>query len=108
VDVPAPDQRRHESAQLDALRSAGFEADFEVRDDGLQVVGQGPVDPATVHIDAQYRFEGASDPDDESVVYGLHDTVSGARGVWVSAYGPSASAAEADVLAVLASNPSCR
>jgi hypothetical protein len=108
VDVPAPDQRRHESAQLDALRSAGFEADFQVRDDVLFVVGQGPVDPRTVHIDAQYRFEGASDPDDESVVYGLHDTVSGTRGVWVSAYGPAASAGEADVLSVLASNPSCR
>ena len=108
VDDTAPDQLRTETAQLDALRAAGFDADFEVRGDDLVVVGHGRVDPATVHIDAQYRFEGASDPDDESVVFGLHDPATGVRGVLVSAYGPAASPAEAFVLSTLAANPSCR
>ena len=59
-----------------------------------------------VHIDGEYRFEGASNPDDESLVLALHDVVSGRLGVLITAYGPAASAAEADVLAALALNPS--
>ena len=55
-----------------------------------------------MHIDQQYRFEGASDPDDESLVLALHDAESGPRGVLITAYGPSASASEAEVLAALA------
>ena len=102
-----PPQHRHESTQLDALREAGFDADFEVHREGLVLRGHGPVDPRDIHIDLQYRFEGASNPDDESVVFGLHDPRTGIRGVLISAYGPAASADEADVLAVLAANPSC-
>ena len=107
TDDGAPPPERTETSQLVALRDAGFDGDFEVRDGGLVLRGHGPVDPRDLHIDAQYRFEGASDPDDESVVLGLHDPATGVRGVLVSAYGPSASATEADVLAVLAANPSC-
>jgi len=106
-ELDPPQQQRHESSQLDTLRDAGFDGDFEIRGDELVLSGHGPVDPRQVHVDLQYRFEGASDPDDESVVLGLHDPVSGARGVLISAYGPAASGAEADVLAVLAANPSC-
>jgi hypothetical protein len=107
-DFTSPPQHRHESSQLDALRQAGFDRDFEVRDGGLVLRDHGPVDPRGLHIDAQYRFEGESDPDDESLVLGLHDPGSGARGVLISAYGPSASGTEAEILAVLAANPSCR
>ena len=102
-----PQQHRHESSQLEALREAGFDRDFEVRGRDLVLRDHGPVDPRGLHIDAQYRFEGASDPDDESLVLGLHDPGSGARGVLISAYGPSASGSEAEILSVLAANPSC-
>ena len=102
-----PAQARTETPQLAALRQAGFEADFEIRDGQLVLSGQGPVDPHQVHIDRQYRFEGASDPDYESLVLALHDMTSQVRGVLVSAYGPAASASEAEILAVLGTNPSC-
>jgi len=104
---PLPAQARTETPQLEALRQAGFDADFEIQGTQLLVTGQGPVDPRQVHIDRQYRFEGASDPDYESLVLALHDVASGARGVLISAYGPAASAAEADILAVLGTNPAC-
>jgi hypothetical protein len=103
----SPPQHRHESSQLEALREAGFDRDFEVRGPDLVLRDHGPVDPRGLHIDAQYRFEGASDPDDESLVLGLHDPGSGARGVLISAYGPAASSNEAEILSVLAANPSC-
>ncbi len=102
-----PDQQRTVTSQLEALRQAGFDADFDVMGTELVVRGMGPVDPRGVHIDAQFRFEGASDPDDESLVMGVHDPASGVKGVLVSAYGPSASRAEAEILSVLATNPSC-
>ena len=47
-------------------------------------------DPAVGIIERQYRFEGASNPDDESVVFGVSCPACGARGVLVSAYGPGA------------------
>jgi hypothetical protein len=102
-----PPQARTETPQLAALRQAGFEADFEIRGGQLLLSGQGPVDPHRVHIDRQYRFEGASDPDYESLMLALHDVSSQVRGVLVTAYGPAASASEAEILAVLGTNPSC-
>ena len=107
ADAELPAQARTETPQLEALRQAGFEADFEIRGGELVLSGQGPVDPRQVHIDRQYRFEGASDPDYESLVLALHDVGSQVRGVLISAYGPAASASEAEILAVLGTNPSC-
>jgi hypothetical protein len=50
------------------------------------------------------RLEGASDPDDLVAVVGLVCPVCGARIAAVLHYGPTASAAEADVLAALDCN----
>ena len=102
-----PPQARHESTQLDALRTAGYEADFEIGRHGLAISGGDAVPIADVHIDREYRFEGASDPDDESLVLALHDSASGRLGVLITAYGPSASEGEADVLSALAANERC-
>jgi len=102
-----PDQQRTETPQLEALRAAGYGEDFEVVHGELVLRGVGPVDLATVHIDQQYRFEGASDPDYESLVLALHSPGTGARGVLITAYGPSASAAEADILSHLTVAPNC-
>jgi len=102
-----PDQQRTETPQLVALREAGYVEDFEVAHGALVLTGTGPVDLATVHIDQQYRFEGASDPDDESLVLALHMPDTGARGVLITAYGPSASASEGAVLSGLALIENC-
>jgi hypothetical protein len=104
-DLPA--QQRHESSQLEALRAAGYEADFEVGRLGLAISGGDVVPIGDVHIDREYRFEGASNPDDESLVLALHDATSGRLGVLITAYGPAASADEADVLSALARNERC-
>lgn len=49
-------------------------------------------------IERTYRFEGASDPDDEAIVIGMRCPHCGARGVLVSGYGPSADPDEIDVI----------
>jgi hypothetical protein len=102
-----PDQQRTETPQIVALRGAGYVDDFEIAGDELVLAGAGPIDLAAVHIDQHYRFEGASDPDYESLVLALHVPHSGVRGVLVTAYGPAASAAEADILSRLTMAPRC-
>jgi hypothetical protein len=86
------------------LRNRGYLADFAVTRDGR--IGCGVCGdthaPADAIVDAVYRFEGMSDPDDEAVVFGLTCRACGTRGVLVTAYGPAASAEEASVVAALA------
>jgi hypothetical protein len=57
-------------------------------------------------IESTARFEGASNPDDQAVVFGLHCDGCGVRGVLVTAYGPTATAEEAAVITALSSPPS--
>lgn len=89
---------------LDALRRAGYTADFSVTVDGLLCSGScGHVHrPQDAVIDSTARFEGASDPDDEAVVFGLRCQLCGTLGVLVAAYGPTATAEEAAVVTALA------
>ncbi len=47
-----------------------------------------------------YRFEGQSDPDDQAAVFAL-TCHCGCRGIYVIAYGPSMSGADADVVSHL-------
>ena len=47
---------------------------------------------------ADYRFEGASDPDDMSIVVGLRCRICGRTGVVVSAFGPDADPRLFDIL----------
>lgn len=57
-------------------------------------------DPSTMTVDEIVRFEGASDPDDEAILYAL-TTDCGHRGVYSSAYGAAASSDDIDVVVAL-------
>ena len=89
--------------ELTALRSRGYAGDFTVTDDSaLRCEACGHVHPPEeAVIESTARFEGASDPDDEAVVYGLRCLVCGTRGVLVATYGPMATAEEAAVVTAL-------
>ena len=86
-----------------ALRERGFDADFSVTPEAHLRCGVCGLDhsPEDAVIEATYRFEGASNPDDEAVVFGLRCRRCGVAGVLVAAYGPSASAEEAAVVTAL-------
>jgi hypothetical protein len=81
------------------LVSLGYDADFLVDAEGVHCRRCG-----TTHVPEQLividmaRFEGATDPADEAVVFGVECTRCGARGILVSAYGPDA---DPDVFATL-------
>ena len=90
------------SATVDDLTARGWTSEFAA-DEGMLVCGPcGPrIAPADVHIDGIARFEGESDPDDEAAVFALTCPRCGVKGLYVVAYGPSMSGADADVVAHL-------
>jgi len=89
--------------EINSLRQRGYTADFRVTNDGqLRCDPCGhSVEPKDAVIESTARFEGASNPDDQAIVFGLHCETCGLRGVLVAAYGPTATAQEATVLTTL-------
>jgi len=63
---------------LDNLSNNGYSIDYNVEFEGL--VG----DTAIYEIDVLYRYEGDTDPADESSVYGIRNTQTGEKGVFVA------------------------
>lgn len=52
-----------------------------------------------------YRFEGASNPDDQSVLYAISSPKFGVKGVLVNGYGISADAVTDAIIAKLKTHP---
>jgi hypothetical protein len=85
------------SEVLARLVGEGYLADFRLAD-GVRCPND-CAGPAT--IDSTWRFEGASDPDDESIVLALRCPVCRTRGLLTAAYGAMLSGPEALALAAL-------
>lgn len=81
------------------LRAAGFVADLNVSPDGLLVCGYCGTrhDASTLDVERVSRFEGASNPDDQLIMFAARTTC-GHAGIYSSAYGCDAS--PADVTAI--------
>lgn len=72
---------------MELAASRGYHAEFGVGPKGMSVTGTEVFyAPEQVHIHNFYRFEGASNPDDMSILY-LIETSDGQRGTLVDAYG---------------------
>jgi hypothetical protein len=73
------------------LRAQGFLRDFTAVAGGRLRCGEcgTEVDPADLQIDEIVRFEGESDPGDESILYALSSPC-GHSGLYSAAYGPDA------------------
>jgi len=76
-------------ASLNNLVQKGYTEDYKVNDTGLQALKTEKVyQPDQVKVVDFYRFEGTSDPADESILYAI-ETNDGSKGTLVDAYGPS-------------------
>lgn len=84
------------------LRAAGWTEDLDVRDG--RVVGLGGDDASwsadEVRVCHTYRFEGPSDPGDESVLFAV-ELPGGGRGLLIAPYGPEVTAEDAEALRAL-------
>ena len=73
------------------LQSLGYETDFRLDATGIDCGACGIQHmPERLDVTHTYRFEGATNPSDEAIVLGVRCPDCDARGVIVSAYGPSA------------------
>ena len=73
-------QYRYAGAEeaLEELKNEGFEKDYNI---SCEEIEQNPSVFEIVYI---YRYEGMSNPDDESTVYGIRNSESGDKGVFVA------------------------
>jgi hypothetical protein len=81
------------------LRRSGYAIDFIATREGLLRCGAcgRTHDPAQMIVEETVRYEGVSDPADESILLALLCTC-GRRGLYFAAFGPAASAADGAVL----------
>jgi hypothetical protein len=70
------------------LKDRGYTEDFNLDDNCLICNGE-KYNPDDFEITEVYRFEGDSDPDEESVVYGV-ESRNGVKGVLINGYGYAA------------------
>src|SRR5688572_30804699 len=76
------------SAVMNTLQREGFEENFMVKEKGLVGLdSEKTYKPDEVKILNFYRFEGESDPADNSILYAI-ETDDGKRGMVTDAYGP--------------------
>jgi hypothetical protein len=75
---------------LNSLTREGFSDDYKMTEKGLKSLKRERIyAPEEVKVLNFYRFEGNSDPADNSILYAI-ETSDGGRGTLVDAYGPYA------------------
>lgn len=84
------------SQVINRLRQQGYTADLNQHEDNPLWL-----DPDAYMIDNVYRFEGPTNPDDESILYALSSSKYGTKGVLVNGYGLSADGVTAAIEARL-------
>lgn len=91
---------------INALRLDGYSLDFNVQEERIVCHQTNTVlSPEDFEIDKLYRFEGASNPDDQSVLYAISSLKFDVKGVLVNGYGISADAATDAIIARLKTHP---
>ena len=87
---------------VEYLAEQGYVEDYKLSAKGIVAPDRGTAHAAaTAVVDHTFRFEGPSDPGDESIVLGVRCPEWGTKGVIVAAYGPDADPEEAAVLVAL-------
>jgi hypothetical protein len=72
------------------LRTQGYTEDFNLKEDCLECeVREINLFPEEFHIEKVFRFYGASDPDDESILYAISSEKYQLKGILVNGYGVS-------------------
>jgi hypothetical protein len=73
---------------LNGLKKKGYTHDFNLSHDLIELKEKGlALKPEDFDIDEFYRFEGESDPGDNTIVYGISSSKYDIKGVLVNAYG---------------------
>ncbi|MDQ3016339.1 MAG: phosphoribosylpyrophosphate synthetase [Bacteroidota bacterium] len=75
------------SEAINGLHKEGYTLDFNLKNHCIECVAIDlTIHPEAFNVDKYYRFEGISDPGDNSIVYAI-SAETGEKGVLVDAYG---------------------
>lgn len=86
-EVHGKEEMKTLSSCINRLTRDGFEAQFKVVKNGLKSLSTDKVYcPEDIRIVSFYRFEGESDPADNSILYAI-ETSDGEKGTLTDAYG---------------------
>jgi hypothetical protein len=77
------------SEAVEQLKLMGYTDELTIAENGL-LNNACPLDPALFTIDSFHRFEGPSDPADNSIVYAVSSEQLGLKGLLVGDYGGKA------------------
>ena len=93
------------SQTINGLKAEGYTLDFNMQKDSI-VCHQANTElsPDDFEIDAVFRFEGESNPDDESILYAISSPKFNVKGVLVNGYGISSDDASAALVQKLQRN----
>jgi glutamine synthetase type III len=94
------------SETIQALMKEGYTLDFNIGNSCLVCNHtKNEFSPDQFVIDKIYRFEGVSNPDDQSILYAISSETLGVKGVLVNGYGISADEDTNDLIAKLETHP---
>lgn len=84
---------------VDRLTRAGYVDVFRSEANGVKAEKNGMLHrPEDLEIEKIERFEGISNPDDETIVLALHCKAHGCRGTYVAPYGKDMPSADATMI----------
>lgn len=87
------------TAAIDRFRARGYSANFNIKNGKIISETCGSAhDPEAMICEDHRRFEGATDPGDESAVFAIRCSEHGNQGVLVTSYGPAADPGDQDAL----------
>jgi hypothetical protein len=100
------------SQAITDLAKRGYDMDFNINDDQDHIIGDRIIgakeavmlSPDDFEIDEIYRFEGNSDPGDETVVYAISSKKHDVKGVLINAYGPYSDTIASDIIRKLSAH----
>ncbi len=73
---------------INGLKKQGYTEDFNLKENCIDCRnGQFQLSPDDFNVDKVFRFEGESDPEDQSVLYAISSERYNIKGVLVNAYG---------------------
>lgn len=93
------------SETINGLNKLGYILDFNIHQECLICHQTNmSLSPEEFQIDKVYRFEGATNPEDESIVYAISSAKFGIKGVLVNGYGISADETSSKLVEKLRTN----
>ncbi len=83
---------------MQSLRKQGYTSDFNLEPDCLTCGSELSLYPQDFEVDKFFRFEGDSNPDDESILYAVSSKDGSVKGILVSSYGVYTEEYEAELI----------